>query len=58
MIALAFIIEIIDKIISVLALCFGIFFIPYSFYDFCMFFIVKFRYWRNRYENRKNNRND
>jgi hypothetical protein len=52
---LIFLLEIFDKITCLAALCFGIFIIPYSLYNAIMYIIVKIKYWRNSYENRRGN---
>lgn len=52
---LIFLLEIFDKITCLVALCFGIFIIPYSLYNAIMYIIVKIKYWRNSYENRRGN---
>lgn len=52
---LIFLLEIFDKITCLAALCFGIFIIPYSLYNAIMYIIVKIKYWRNLYENRRGN---
>lgn len=52
---LIFLLEIFDKITCLAALCFGMFIIPYSLYNAIMYIIVKIKYWRNSYENRRGN---
>nr|DAI44946.1 MAG TPA: hypothetical protein [Caudoviricetes sp.] len=52
---LIFLLEIFDKITCLAALCFGIFIIPYSLYNAIMYIIIKIKYWRNSYENRRGN---
>lgn len=52
---LIFLLEIFDKITCLLALCFGIFIIPYSLYNAIMYIVVKIKYWRSLYENRGSN---
>lgn len=53
---LSIIIEIIDRFVCMLGLCFGMAFILYSLYDMVMFIIIKIKYWWCLYENRKVNR--
>lgn len=52
---LIFLLEIFDKITCLAALCFGVFIIPYSLYNAIMYIIIKIKYWRNSYENRRGN---
>lgn len=52
---LIFLLEIFDKITCLAALYFGIFIIPYSLYNAIMYIIIKIKYWRNSYENRRGN---
>lgn len=52
---LVFLLEIFDKITYLVALCFGIFIIPYSLYNAIMYIVVKIKYWRISYENRRSN---
>jgi hypothetical protein len=52
---LIFLLEIFDKITCLAVLCFGIFIIPYSLYNAIMYIIIKIKYWRNSYENRRGN---
>lgn len=45
--------EIFDVITYILALCFGIFIVPYSIYNGSCYIINKIKYWRYLYENRR-----
>lgn len=50
---LVLLLEIFDKFTCFLALCFSIFIIPYSIYNAIAYIIIKIKYWRVLYENRR-----
>ncbi len=45
--------ELFDSITCMMALCIGIFIVPYSIYNGIMYLYNKIRYWRKLYENRR-----